>query len=833
MLKKLLGLTLCIAMLVSMVTTPASAAEDKTWKANALRGIGAYQENPVTQDGFIKSISGFFYDNPDEMGSAEEFAKSVGMIEANEKYMGQSTLTVDKALKLAVIALGYKPVLGDEGNYVQKAAELGLAKGISASGDMKLKADVAADILYAMLDAEPLVRTFDGKQGVSYEVASNETLLSINRDIYKVKGLLTGTETTSIYGNEGRASEGYIIIDNVSYYVAEANYDRFLGKNVIAYVQESDVWDNIALSVSETDSANQTIIIDCEDIVEIGNSISYITYQETKTKTKKLNIIASPRVMYNGMFLEDYVENDFRHGMLELIDYNNDKKYDVIKITAYQTVVVESIDSREKVIKNRYRFSGCLDEIKLNALENTDVKFRIFDSIGVEVDFVAIRVNDVLSVVKSRDGKLIDIYISGNDSMAGTITGINNAEDLVFIDREEFEKSEDFIKFLTNTRKTLQLGDLYTFYFDHTGKIAFIKEKKVNDYNVLIEIGYDFDKDEYYAVHMDMDGDWYTTPISEKVTVDGARTGSYESDMELLKTNIKANPEIVILKYNSNNEILNIDTAGNYIPNADRENTANNDSAFCSASGSYYYRDNRYFQKGTSTDIIYPENDAKVVVIPSSNQKNKESWEIYNVGSFFKVNNYTAYTIEYFNPDKFGFSDLFLVSEAGVPADSGMSRSLYVVTGFKQILVDGDPYPVIEGSVNGFMNLSFLGNEANIFDSIAVGDVINFNLDNEGKVKKVEKKHSLNDFQNKQASLYGETALNAGTVKFIDYEAGKMVVQSDSSQTPFRVSPTMQVTVYYGKDGCESKSLNNINVGDKVLVRTSWGRVDEIVCAKN
>ena len=832
MFKKILGLLLCVATVVSTVT-PAYAAKNEEWKQIALRELGVYHENPVTYDGFITSVAGFIYENPEEYGSAEALAKEMGMIEGDAEYKGQSTLTVSEALKISVIALGYKPVLGTDGNYVKKATELGIAKGISAKGDVKLKQDVAADILYAMIDAAPMVRTFGGKNGAAYEVAYDETLLSINRDIYEVKGLLTGTESTSIYGKDGDTNEGYIILDDVTYYVGEDNYDGLLGKNVIAYVQETDESEDAALYVFEAEGRNQTLIIDTDDITEIGDSISYITYYQAKTKTKKINIVASPRVFYNGLFLEDYVENDFKSGTLELIDNNSDNKYDVIKITSYQTIIVEAIDSSEKVIKNRYRFPGNLDEIKLNELENSEIKFRIFDRLGAKVNFDAIKVDDVLSVARSRDGKMLDIYISGNDKVSGTITGLNSAEGLVFIDREEYEKSDDFVRFLTNTRKTLQIGDLYVFYFDHTGKIAFMKEKKANDYNVLVKVGLDYETDLYYAVYMDMDGDWYTTPISNKATIDGAKTGSYENDMELLKANIKANPEVVILKFNSKNQILNIDTAGSYVPNDEGENTANNDSAFCSVSGSYFYRDNKYFQRGSSADIIYPENDAKVIVVPQENREREENWEIFNVGSFFKVNNDTAYSIEFFNPDKFCFTDLFLVTEAGVPTDSGMSQSLYVVTGFKQILVDGDPYPVIEGTVDGFMNLSFIGNEANIFDGIEVGDVINFNLNNEGRVKRVELKHSLTNFQNKQASLYNRTALNAGTVKFIDYEAGKLVVDSGSAVTPFRVSPTMQVTIYYGKDGCESKSLSNVNVGDKVIVRTSWGRVDEIVCAKN
>lgn len=834
MFKKILGLILCVATVASLIT-PAYGAKADEWKQNALRELGVYQENPVTYDGFIKSVAGFIYENPAEYESAEALAKKMGMIEADEEYQGQSTLTVEKALKIAVVALGYKAILGSDGNYVKKASELGIAKGISAKGDTKLKADVAANILYDMIDAVPLIRVYGGKNGASYEEAYDETLLSINRDIYEVKGLLTGTETTSIYGKAGTAKEGCIIIGDITYYVGKDNYDSLIGRNVIGYIQESDDAEDYALYVFEPEGKTQTLIIDTDDITEIGNSISYITYQQTKTKTKKIKIVASPRVFYNGMFIEDYAEGDFKKGILELIDYNGDSEYDVIKITAYQTIIVESIDQREKVIKNRYKFQGSLNEIKLNELENSEVKFRIYDEMGSVADFSAIKIDDVLSVARSRDGELIDIYISGNDKTAGTITGINTTEDLVFIDRQEFKKSDDFVMFLKNAKKTLQLGDLYTFYFDYTGKIAFVKEKKANDYNVLIKIGYDYETDLYNAVYMDMDGDWYTTPISQKATVDGAKSGSYEEDMERLKENIKANPEIVILKMNSKNQILNIDTAGSYVPGDDGENIANNDSSFCSVSGNYYYRDNRYFQKGASAEIVYPEDDAKVVVIPNENKGKEENWEIYNVGSFFKVNNHNTYSIKFFNPDRFSFSDLFLVAETGVPADSGMSDALYVVTGFKSILVDGDPYPVIEGTVDGFMNLSFLGDSADRFDGLEIGDVINFNLDNEGRIKKVDKKHSLITFPNKSASLYNETALNAGTVKFIDYEEGKMVVDCGGTDkiTPFRVNPTMQATIYYGKDGCESKSLSNINVGDKVLVRTTWGKVDEIVCTKN
>ena len=58
---------------------------------------------------------------------------------------------------------------------------------------------------------------------------------------------------------------------------------------------------------------------------------------------------------------------------------------------------------------------------------------------------------------------------------------------------------------------------------------------------------------------------------------------------ERLKENIKANPEIVILKMNSKNQILNIDTAGSYVPGDDGENIANKQSIMLCLFLSLYY----------------------------------------------------------------------------------------------------------------------------------------------------------------------------------------------------------------------------------------------------
>lgn len=749
MFKKILSLTICVATIASSIVT-VHAAKDNSWKADVLRGLGVYQENPVTYDNFINSLAGFLYENPSEVGNAESIARSIGMIEADEVYFGTSVLTVEEACRLAVIALGYKPALGTNGNYVQKASELGIADGIVANGEDRLKQSVAVNILYDMIEAAPLVRSFGGKNGTQYEVAYDENLLSINRDVYEVKGIVTGTEITSIYGEEYVAKNDCIAINDVSYFAGTNRFDNLLGKNVLAYVQKSDTGYDEVLYVGEVQNKNKTVVIDCDDITDIGDSISYIEYYDNLENIEDVKIIASPRVIYNGIFLEDYVEEDFRHGVLELIDNDGDKKYDVIKISAYQTMVVEAIDDREMIIKNRYRFTDCIKEINLNILKGDDITWRIFDSTGEEVEFSQIKVDDVLNIAKSRDGRLIDIYISGNGDMSGRVSNIKRSENEITIDGEVYKMSDDYIKFIESAGKNIQLGETYIFSVDYFGKIAYVKETVENDYMILLKTYLDDKTGDYCIVYMDMNGDWYTAFVAEKVKIDGVRPDDLTDAMEALR---EEDPQVVLLKFNSDKKIMSIDKAGTY--------GATNDSTFTKRTlTNYTYRENdRYFQSGS--DIVYLEDGANVIVIPSDGSKSKINWNIYSAGSFFRGDS-NQYSIVCYNLDEFNFTDLVTIVQSPDITRTKASRALYVITDKEDILVDGEPHPVIKGSVDGFINLSFIGKEEGMFDGLEEGDVVNFALDQNGMIDYIAKKFSLSDFSSTLGSIYSDTSLHAG-----------------------------------------------------------------------
>lgn len=811
MIKKILALL----SISAAICTNAVAANDKDQKKEVLQELGVYSERIGTNGGFIEALSGFLYENPDALGSVEAIARSTGMIESDEEYNSSTPITVQQAYKYAVIALGYK-VPAESSGYTEMAARLGLTDGVNSNG--MLREDTAVAILYNMIDAEPMLRYYNNEFDKGYVVEEGETLLSVNRDIYKVKGVMTSTEITSIYGEEYVAGIDCIMIDE-SEYISETNeFDNLLGKNIIAYVKENATGDLELVYAYEDLKNNKSLNIDCKEITEIGDSISSIEYFEESGKGKIAKITNSPRVIYNGKFIEEYDENDFLSGNLELTDNDGDGKYDVIKVTAYQTVIVESVDKNDMTIRNRYKFADCLAELNLSDFIG-NMRYKFYNASKEEISFNEVKVGDVLSVAASKDGTLVNVYVSDEEPITGVVEKIDEDDECLTIFGAEYEMSADFEKYIANSGKSIKPGKSYTFYINYFGEISYMKDIIKNNYNMLLKVYVDDSTDICYGVFMDMNGDWYTYPIKDKVKIDGV---SYKSAHIAVNEIKDDDPQIVILKCNANNEISEIDRAASY------KGVYTNE--FCKKSDmKYQYRQgDKFFQMGT--DVIYLEDDAKVVIFPTEDIYNKENWQVANGIGFFEGDK--EYTISCYNPDKFRFTDLVAVSHSSQLTKARASKALYIITGFEERLVDGDALPVIKGNVGQFRDLSFIGKEKGMFDSLEIGDVVNLALDSKGKVEYVTKVCSLLDFTPFAGEIYVSSSRHQGEIEEIDIEKGRMIVNCGTS-IPFKVSANRTITIFdTSKKTCESRTAEALKAGDKVVLRMTWGKIEEIICIR-
>ena len=76
----------------------------------------------------------------------------------------------------------------------------------------------------------------------------------------------------------------------------------------------------------------------------------------------------------------------------------------------------------------------------------------------------------------------------------------------------------------------------------------------------------------------------------------------------------------------------------------------------------YTFRNSaKFFHNGT--DIIYLEDDAKVIVIPGDGSKSKMDWNVYSAGSFFRGDS-NQYSVVCFNPDELNFTNLVTIIQS-------------------------------------------------------------------------------------------------------------------------------------------------------------------------
>ena len=307
MIKKLITL-ICMVLLITLSANAVFADNDMTEEEQLLTGLGLWNDELSSYDGYITALSGFLFEEPEQIGDAEDIARYTGMLSLTDTYKGKGKITYGDAVKYAVITLGYDPMIKGNGggsinDYISKAAELSITDGVTGDVNSKASYNTLVKILYNMLEAEPLQKQLYATQE-SYIVEAGTTLLGINRDIYKIQGLVTATEYTSIYSSSGTQNENYIEIEEQEFCVTDKSFDYLLGYNIEAYIQEDRDGEKHVLYMRELKSKNTTLEIEAEDIEKVSDDFSAISYYNENDKLKRVKIEGAVRVIFNGVFME-------------------------------------------------------------------------------------------------------------------------------------------------------------------------------------------------------------------------------------------------------------------------------------------------------------------------------------------------------------------------------------------------------------------------------------------------------------------------------------------------------------------------------------------------
>lgn len=831
--RRIISIISVLAVICSLFQVPVLAAKETevdSYKLSVLQSLGIIEEKlptRVTTDTFVNALMGYVLEDDEKnIYTSETFARSVGMIEHGEEYKKNGTVSVDVASRFAVTLLGYTEEILPNNNYKSIASSEGLLKGITRSDSLKPHDMVI--FLYNLLDAKPMLMGTLSDKGTTYYINSKQTLLSVYRDIYNLKDVVSADENTSIYAEQGVGENRVKIGDYI--FTLACNFDSsLLGSYVNAYIKDDGDIDATVVVIKEVENRNKRLTVWDEKIVSVNRDYTEMEYETETERIKKIKIAKHPKVIINGKFYGDYTRADLmpKNGYLEFLDNNDDGRYEIIFVWSYQTIVVDSINATEKLIINKLEFRTPRPPLDLDP-DGADIKYSVIKD-GKEIKLSEIAVGDVLSVAMSNgtgNTRLCEIIVC-SDKSEFCVTDIDMSEREISDGNTVYTLGEDYLGHINYKNEDIKLGNVYEFRLDAFGRIAYSKILSEDMY-VLFFRAYEEDSDDNSFVrYLDMSGEWKSSKLAKRISVNGV-SGKVG---EMYATISAMEPQVVKIKLNSDGEVRYITTA---------DETALEDAKQIEDGFTETQQGNtRYLPICASFDnLIYLDNGAKLFVMPDSEadtydreKYDREKYYVMDAASFFVEE---EFSINAYDVDRFGYTKVLSVK--GSYENKRMSENLFVVTGIKTVMdMNGEKRMQLKGCGSGYKDISFLAKEEDILSGLRKGDVIKFILDITGLISKVSKPivrlgDTFEPFNSGTGNEYYATRHIKATVAEIDYEKNRILLDYDTGEVAFPYRSDINCMEYnQTTEECDLITYDSVIKGDKVMVMTKHFGIAELV----
>lgn len=578
------------------------------------------------------------------------------------KFGPEDTVTYEQAVKMVVSALGYEPMATDKGGwptgYTSIAANIGLTKNMSSSA----RGDIAV-LIYNALTTPVMEQTSYGSD-TRYEVldgAGNKEYKTIltKRDIYIATGIVGDTfnkdeikfeVTRDSKDGEFEASE-----KEITFLIGNSDIANYTHQEVEVYVAEDD-GEYTVLAVKAA-KKTETFTLVSDGVKDInGNKITYYVDSLNSSRTKTLTIDENATIEYNKVAL---AANETLETKIEgkddveivFIENDGDSDYDVVAMTEYVSAVVETVNaSKDKITLGSRTITFDFDD--------SNKTYIFLDDEGNELTLADFEEDDVVAYVSDtanpKDADYLKIIKLSNSVIIGTVDSVQNSEQIVTINDEEYKVIDTAIWNQISTP-----GTEGTFYVGLTGKIVYFDGSAVvGKYGYVISAGTnDWNDDEVVIKMLTSKGiDKYTlkTSLTNKTgfNIDDyiGETVEYKINSQGLVSSLNAlNTTTFNSKYNADTEILN----GKYLDKntlvfvIDTEDK--NES---------YATDMDYFvDEGTYGGEIYVRyGEVKVVVVTNSNTlyDSDTGFAIVTGTSTLVKNDDTVFAVDYVQDEKKG-----------------------------------------------------------------------------------------------------------------------------------------------------------------------------------
>lgn len=575
MLKRIIALTLMVALMIPCFSVSASAAgrnykyENMCLKLITDLGIidGTSNSTPdvyITRADSAKmfakifEIPGFegkpiFNDVDIEMDCYNDVSLlcDMGIISKADKFRPSDLIEMNEFVTMAVNSVGLGIPAEQNGEWPAGHVNLALKEGLlrnvywDSEGVMLSQ---AAIMIVNILKCE--VNNY-GEFG-SYYTGGQSILEHLYKTYCKV-GVITDNGITALTG-ETKLKKNQIAIDGMVFNT-DQNIEKWLGYCVEVYYRYNKK-SRINEIVSIAPATEKNYVTELKYDETTYNNGTYTYYEGGNKRT--ISIQPGTAIIYNGKALtsEQYADTTLyemkpEYGTIKVLSNTGSTNgASVLFIDNYTNMLAKKYIADDEIITT-YNYAG---NIVLK-----DKEYRIFDKNGENIEVSAITNKKPMLVAASIDGEFVKIIADGS-SVTGEISSISGSDSSI-----EYSIGEGVFKTAPALGKTLNLGAEGTFWLDALGNIFFFDAgvSSSNIFGYVIDYAVDdksLNRDILVKVHTQFDMT-QVVKIADIVKIDDIKYKKSTQEDLILSQLAACKEKIVMFSQNVKGDITVIDTA--------------------------------------------------------------------------------------------------------------------------------------------------------------------------------------------------------------------------------------------------------------------------------
>lgn len=548
-LRRILTVVLCVLMLFGMVNaaevkpfsdipadTKLSEAVNELSQKDIISGFedGTFKpDQSITRAEFAAIISRFIgsgdiantttlsgFPDVDNVGGQEHWAKkyilvakSGGIIVGYDdgSFKPDAPVTYEQAVKMIMCARGYQGLAYPDG-YMTLAITKGVLKNSThkgANNDSAIRGTIAIMVFNA-LSLESATKSAipiedgggsfvlpstggsggsGGGGGGGSSGTETRTFSGIVRGTYRT---YLNTSITDLYENEIEIYDDKTGTYEVLPLSSSYKPNNLLGMYITASIKEDNRGDDYIYSLKyNTTKMKKDVYVDLKDFISVKDGV--VKYYDDNDNVQSLILAGSPDLIYNcKAAINKFKESDLtnvRQGSFRFVSNTGKSEINLIFINSYRTVVVnnKTTSNNLNLIKCKYGAADVDVTTRLREVTMTD-------SSNADYPFSSLKAYDVLNVLESEDGTIVDVKVS-TDKKSGEVLSINTSEGTIQIGTSgTYKYSYNYREYTGTDKVTPQEGDNITVYLSIEGKIAaMVKTTSSNPeyYAYLVEAGTD------------------------------------------------------------------------------------------------------------------------------------------------------------------------------------------------------------------------------------------------------------------------------------------------------------------------------------------------------